>query len=110
MYVNDYTSGVVFKFTPQGEHLATIGSKGEQPHQFSSPAYIFIDFNDIMYVTDGDRHHVMVFTTEGQFLGIFGRAGIPNFELAGVTLDNSGNLYVCDASNGEVLVSKSSQY
>ena len=109
VYVTDFRSGVVLKFTPEGDHLATIGSKGEQPHQFSRPTRIVVDSNDIMYVTDGDKHHVMIFTTEGEFLGIFGRAGIPNFDPTGVALDNSGNLYVCDASSREVLVSKPSQ-
>ena len=52
VYVSDIGLGVVFKFTPQGKYLATIGSKGKQAHQFSSPGYICIDSYDIMYVTD----------------------------------------------------------
>ena len=63
-----------------------------------------------MYVTDGNKHHVMMFTTDGKFLGIVGHAGTPNFDPAGVAIDNSGNLYVCDTSSREVLVSKPSQY
>ena len=82
------------------------GSKGEQPHQFSRPLYIFIDSNDIMYVTDGTKRHVLIFTTEGDFLGIFGCAGVPNFNPNGVAVDNTGKLYVCDSVSGEVLVSK----
>ena len=110
VYVTDFDCGVVFKFTPEGKHLATIGSKGEQPHQFSSPTQICIDSNDIMYVINGDRHHVMMFTTEGEFLGIFGHAGTPNFNPAGVAVDNSGNHYVCDDNSGQVPVSRPSQY
>ena len=34
VYVTDSDRGVVLKFTPTGKHLATIGSKGDQPHQF----------------------------------------------------------------------------
>ena len=110
VYVTDCECGVVFKFTPKGEHFATFGSKGEQPHQFSSPAYIVIDSNDIMYVTDGNKHHVMVFATEGEFFDIFDRAETPNFNLTGVAVDISRNLYVCDSRNGEVLVSRPSRY
>ena len=107
MYVTDFNCGVVFKFTSEGEHLATIGSKGEQPHQLSLPTGISIDSNDILYVSEGKRH-VKVFTTEGEFLGIFGRTRTPNFNPNGVAVDNSGNLYVCDDNSGEVLVSKPS--
>ena len=109
VYVTDYECGVVFKFTPQGEHLATIGSKGEQPHQFRRPMQIFIDSNDIVYVTDVGKHHIMMFTTEGRSLGIFDCAGTPNFLPTAVAVDNSGNFYVGDTENGEVLVSRPSQ-
>ena len=109
MYVTDFRSGVILKFTPEGQHLASMGSKGEQPHQFGRSTAICIDSNDIMYVTDIIKHHVMVFTTEGEFLGSFECAGKPNFRPAAVAVDNSGNLYVCDAGNREVLVSRPSQ-
>ena len=69
VYVIDPNEGNVLKFTPEGKHLATIGSKGEKPHQFACPIGICIDSNDIMYITDSDKHKVMVFTTEGEFLG-----------------------------------------
>ena len=105
VYVADFNCGVVFKFTSEGEHLPTIGSKGEQPHQLSLPMGISIDCNGILYVSKG-KHHVTVFTTDGEFLGIFGRARTPNFNPTGVAVDNIGNLYVCDDNSGQVLVSK----
>ena len=36
----------------------------------------------------------MMLTTEGEFLGIFGRAGTPKLDPAGVAVDNRGNLCV----------------
>ena len=106
VYVTDNDNGVVVKFTPKGEHLATFGSKGEQPHQFGVACGICIDSNDIMYVTDDKKGRVVMFTTGGEFLGIFECAEKPNFSPTGIAVDNAGNLYVCDSVSGEVLVSR----
>ena len=103
VYVTDCDSGVVLKFTPEDKHIAYIGSRGEQPHQFHWPLVISIDSNDIMYITDETKHQVMMFTTEGEFLGSFGRSGKC---FLGVAVDKTGNVYVCDHNSGEVLVSR----
>ena len=105
LYVTDTKKAAVLKFTPEGEHLATIGSKGEQPHQFLCPLGITIDKNDIMYVADPKKHQVMMFTTEGEFIGNLVHPGSTIFNVCGVAVSKTGNLYICDA-DGEVLVSK----
>ena len=71
VYVTDRSRGMVLKFAPDGKHLASIGSKGDEPLQFGEPIFICIDSNDTMYVTDHSKHQVMMFTTEGNFLGSF---------------------------------------
>ena len=91
VYVTDAYKGNVFKFTPEGKHLATIGSKGEKPHQLSQPLGICIDSNDIMYVTDLDKHKVVMFTTDGDYLRCVD--GMP--EPHGVAVDKTGNVYLC---------------
>ena len=109
VYFTDYGRGVVLKFTPEGKHLATIGSRGEQSHQFGCPLAISIDSNDIMYITDDKKHQVMMFTTEGNFLGSFGCSEKQIINLRGVAVDKIGNVYVCalcDNDSGEVLVSR----
>ena len=85
MYMTDRDKGVVLKFTPQGEHLATIGSNGELHYQFSEPR-----------------------TTEGEFFESFGCAhsGKPMLEPRGIAVDKSSNVYVCDCEGREVLVSR----
>ena len=107
VYVTDSDRGVVLKFTPNGKHLATIGSKGEQPHQFGRPTFICIDSNDIIYVTDRIKRQVMMFTTLGKFLGSFvGKSEGHLLNPHGLAVDKSGNIYVCDGSTQEVLVSR----
>ena len=106
VYVTDCDKGVVLKLTPEGKHLATIGSKGEQPHQFGQPLAISVDSNDIMYVTDTKKHQVMMFTTEGQFLESLGHSEKQILDPLGVAVDKTGNVYVCDFCSGEVLVSR----
>ena len=78
----------------------------EQPgDQFGRPLAIAIDSNDIMYITEVNKHQVMMFTAEGEFLESFGRSGKRLLDPRGVAVDKTGNVYVCDHS-GEVLVSK----
>ena len=59
-----------------------------------------------MYVTDIDKHQVMMFTTEGEYLGRFGRSETKILNPHGVAVDKTGNVYVCDVDSGEVLVSR----
>ena len=102
VYVTNPHKGHILKFTAEGERLATIGSKGREPHQFAWPLGICIDSNDIMYVTDNNKNKVFMFTTEGEFLGCIDDTPNPN----GIAVDKIGNMYVCDVRNGQVLVSK----
>ena len=102
VYVTDCIKGHVLKFTPEGKHLATIGSMGEKPHQFALPLGICIDSNDILYVTDISKHKLTMFTTEGEFLGCVNDIPHPR----GVAVDKTGKVYVCASTRGEVLVSR----
>ena len=97
--------GVVLKFTPEGEYYA---SAGDQDYQFGKPGCICIDSNDIMYVTDIQKCLVLMFTTEGNYLGNLccyrdrSASSVPKCELHGVAVDKTGKLYVCN-SNKQVL-------
>ena len=93
--------GVVLKFTPEGEYYTTIGSVGYQDYQFGRPGCICIDSNDIMYVTDIQKCRVIMFTTEGDYLGnllAYDSRSVPKCELRGVAVDKTGNVFVCNSS------------
>ena len=99
-------SGMVLKFTPEGEYYATISSFGNQDYQFVNPGCICIDSNDIMYVTDVHKCHIMMFTTEGEYLGNLCAYNdinsVQKCELRGVAVDKTGKLFLCN-NNGQVL-------
>ena len=91
----------VVKYKHDMTNLATIIN-----WQFRDPSGICIDSNDIMYVTDRKEHKVIAFTTEGKYLGSFGRSRTSPLNPCGVAVDKTGNVYVCDYVTGEVLVSR----
>ena len=51
--------------------------------------------NDIMYVTKEKGYELMALTTEGKYLGSFGRSG-RCLNSCGVAADKTGNVYVCE--------------
>lgn len=60
-----------------------------------------------MYITEGDNDRVSVFSSEGQFVKCFGGTGVGLGEFGwpcGLTVDNSGLVYVCDYNNNRVQV------
>ena len=62
-----YFNSRVQKFTPEGNVLAVIDHKNDL--RLNSPHGLCVDNNDILYVANGVRHTVGVFSTSGQYLG-----------------------------------------
>ena len=59
----------------------------------------------MVYVSEGGKHRVSVFTSEGQFVTSFGRRGKGPGEFerpCGLAVDISGVVYVCDMENNRV--------
>ena len=69
----------------------------------SSSFTTYQDVSDCLYM-----HYICayMFTTEGEYLGKFGRSEKQVLNLRGVAVDKTGNVYVCDVDCGEVLVSR----
>jgi sugar lactone lactonase YvrE len=129
VWLVDRDNGQVLKFTPTGELLMTIGTKGYRsdtgvdPQDFSSKAYQQVThggepFNlptDIalnpageMFITDGyGNARVHKFAADGSYLFSWGEPGTGPGEFNmphGVWIDRHGRLLVCDRENDRVQI------
>jgi DNA-binding beta-propeller fold protein YncE len=95
-------------FSLTGEHLRTIGTRGNGPGQFNFPAQLTVGPDGALYVADMLNFRVQVFDAEGEVLGMFGTIGNGQpgtFDKAkAVALDAFGNIYVTDSAQGNVQI------
>lgn len=79
IYILDFPSASVKKFSKNGEFIKSFGRKGNGPGEMNSP-YMLAVLNDIVYVTDPGVLRMVKFDTEGNFKGnIQLKEGLPNF-------------------------------
>lgn len=112
IYIISYDTHKVLKFSPAGNFILEFGEKGEGGGQFTHPFGIYIDKEDILYITDFGNSRVCKFDsndldsdTKG-FVFSFGKRGIKEGELLGpegIVGDELGNLYVVDSGNGRLV-------
>ena len=87
-------------FTADGTFLCAIGSFG-----FSSfPCSVAIDSQDLVYVSEHNRHCVDVLDNEGNSISkigsFFGSFNSPR----GIAVDECDVLYVCDHNNDQICI------
>ena len=108
VYVTDHGNNRIQKFSPDEKFVAQFDSKGSGSGQFMSPWGITIDTagTGLVYVSEGGNNRVSVFTSDGVFVSSFGRYGsnIDQFNNPFALSLNKGLLYVCDCSNGRLVV------
>jgi len=103
----------VFKFSPDGRLLMTIGTAGEAgdpPERLNLPMDVAVAPNGDVFVAEGDHGGTQVariskFSADGTFIKSFGRPGPGPGELAiphGMTFGPDGRLYVADRGNHRV--------
>ena len=68
VYIADRYNNRVQKFTPTGEALAVIDRKGEGRSWLKEPHGVYVDSNNILYVTEWRSNSVCMFSTNGRFL------------------------------------------
>lgn len=93
----------VFKFSPDGKVLLTLGTKGvagESPRHFNAPADIVVGKNGDVFVADGHvGTRVAKFDRNGRFLKSWGTKGTApgQFEQPhGIALDSKGRIFIGD--------------
>ena len=101
----------VFKFSPDGKVLMTLGTKGvsgEGPDTFNGPTDVAIAANGDIFVTDGHvNNRVVKFSKDGTFIKAWGKKGTApgEFDLPhSVAIDSRGRLFVGDRSNARIQI------
>lgn len=110
----------VFKFSPEGKLLLTLGKPGGNPPGPPADPASFNAPNDVVVLPNGDvlvaeghnnaettSNRIIRFNREGKYLGEFGKRGSGPGEFIqphALALDAAGRLYVGDRSNNRVQI------
>ena len=111
VWVVDVGHHQVFKFSPRGELLMTLGTRGTAglgPALFNKPTDVAVGPGGEIYVADGyENSRVAKFSSDGTFLMDWGSRGDRPGQLNtphGIALDGKGQVYVADRGNQRVQV------
>ena len=111
VWLTDVGRHQVFKFTPEGRLLLTLGERGvpgaDKTH-FNLPTDVAVLPDGSFYVSDGYRNtRVIKFTADGRYDFEWGGKGSSpgKFNLPhGIAVDRGGRVFVCDRSNSRLQV------
>jgi sugar lactone lactonase YvrE len=104
----------VFKFSPEGKRLLTIGKAGvpgNGPDAFNRPSDVLVAPNGDVFVADGhggaSNARIVKFSTEGRFIKEWGKKGSAPGEFDtphSLAMDSQGRLFVADLRNFRVQI------
>jgi DNA-binding beta-propeller fold protein YncE len=104
----------VFKFSPQGKVLMTLGKagvSGSGPDLFDQPTDVLVGPNGDVFVTDshrnGKNNRVVRFTKDGTFIKEWGKKGSGPGEISEphtIAMDSRGRLFVGDRENNRIQI------
>jgi sugar lactone lactonase YvrE len=115
IWVTDKTGDQVFKFTPNGEVLMTLGKKGVAADNNSTdgtlngPTDVVLAKNGDIFVADGESTNTRVvkFSKDGKFIKFWGTKGSDPGQLQtphSIAMDSKGRLYVANRGNKRIEV------
>jgi DNA-binding beta-propeller fold protein YncE len=104
----------VFKFSPDGKVLMTLGKAGEAgdgPDTFNQPSAVAIGRNGDIFVADGHggntNARIVKFTKDGKFIKTWGKKGTGPGEFDAphaLAFDSKGRLFVADRGNNRIQI------
>ena len=123
VWVTDYAvdeaakkGGQVFKFSPEGKLLLTLGTAGvsaDGPDTFISPSDVAVAPNGSVFVADGHDFvktlvaRIVVFSPDGKFIRQFAKYGAGPGEINdphSIAFDSKGRLFVADRANNRIQI------
>jgi DNA-binding beta-propeller fold protein YncE len=107
IYVPNPMLGTVYAYSPDGEFLRTIGTKGSVPGKLTFPADVAEDSQRHILVLDSMRHNVVVYDREGTFIAEFGGFGYSDgwfYSPLSIALDSEDRAYIAQVVNDRVQV------
>ncbi len=105
---------VVFKFSPDGELLMTLGRKGvagDGPDTFTKPSDVLVAPNGDIFVADGHdaggNNRIVKFSSDGTFITAWGSTGSEAGQFRdphALAMDSQGRLFVGDRGNSRIQI------
>jgi hypothetical protein len=104
----------VFKFSPEGKLLLTLGKAGvtgDGPDVFNQPSDVVVAANGDIFVADGhdegSNARIVKFAKDGKFIKTWGKRGTAPGEFDtphGLAFDSRGRLFVADRGNNRIQI------
>ena len=104
----------VFKFSPDGKVLMTLGKAGvagSGPDEFNSPSAVLVAPNGDIFVADGHggntNARIVKFDKTGKFIKAWGKKGSAPGEIDGphtLAMDSRGRLFLGDRGNNRIQI------